>query len=226
MVDMMDSNGQYHCIQSHRQVLIKAIHMEKNIPLLNYDTIFRQVSSLLPGTKEDGKTPCYNHSLNVGQRLKAWMCPKTIVVSGYYSDIMNNVEQVVKMKTTLGKMAFIVNLAEEAGLSPEEADIVSMIVRECSYTDDECRMEKRDREWASVKRWKHASLPVKLVKAADIIDNRAFMEKQTQDIQDDYNFWALGLLTGFLSDFGKVPLSHELERVCARAYDRVLTTIL
>ena len=195
-------------------------------PQIKIDVLHNQLQRLLPGVRKDGKTPVFRHSLNVGERLATWEVPAHIKLAGYYHDLMEDVPEIANLNTKEEKLISIVALAEEVGLSSTDAASVAQLVWECSYTPDEYRMEKFDRKRAAVKRWKHSDNSVKLIKTADILDNRRSMLLLTQDFRDDYDFWALGLLVSFMHDFGEVVPSCQLFHQCGRASERILASIL
>lgn len=120
-----------------------------------------RVQALLKGTRKDGVTSLSGHSVNVGDWLVNIGCPVGVIFAGYYHDVPEDVESVSALSVP-DQRAFLEKEARAAGLLDNEIVVAVETTMACCYTKNEYAQPKFERKRLAVKRWKHASIPVKL----------------------------------------------------------------
>ena len=159
-------------------------------------------------------SPMFEHSVDVGRRLRTLNCDNITIFAGYCHDVIEDVIMTCDNEAEKVKLSYeLYKNALDIFKNQEDADKAIETVNSCSYQPIEYREEeaffketgdkkkaKLLRKDMAIERWLNSDDRVKNIKICDVKSNLVTAQLVSPEFYKDYTSWAVPLMEKLEND--------------------------
>lgn len=153
-------------------------------------------------------SPMFEHSVDVGRRLRILNCDDITVFAGYCHDVIEDVIMTCDNEAEKVKLSYeLYKNALDIFGNQEDADKAIETVNYCSYQPNEYLVEENNfkktgdkknskllRKNMAIERWLNSNDRVKNIKICDVQSNLVTAKLVSDEFYNDYTAWAIPLM--------------------------------